>query len=122
MLVLSLGPSGAEVLAVVTRSLPDCYLDMPKKTQESCVAYRFELATKMSHLYKKLFIETRVVADDIFTKEKGYQYYDFDIGTIESATSSASLRFLPSTPRSGTVQSSERDSTMRSSTTDSILT
>ncbi|KAL4226536.1 hypothetical protein ACF0H5_014521 [Mactra antiquata] len=120
--ITNTGSSGAEVLAIITGSLPECYTDMPKKTQDGCKAYRFELGTKMSHLYQKLFVETRVVADDIFTKEKNYQLYDYDMDILESGTSSASLSFLASTPRMRTAESTEYAKTIRTSTSTGSIT
>lgn len=92
------GPNGAaECLAIVTRSIPDCYADLPKKTQERCVEYRFETATKMSDLYERLFLETRFVADDIFVKDKSY----FGLETYGTYTMDSETRtFASSTPRS----------------------
>ncbi|XP_053377909.1 uncharacterized protein LOC123528709 [Mercenaria mercenaria] len=95
------GPSGAEVLAIVTRSLPECFLDLPKKTQDRCIEYRFEAATKMSSLYERLITETRVLADDIFVKDKNY----FNLGTFDTFSVS-SPGFATSTPRSSQISTS----------------
>lgn len=113
------GPSGAEVLAIVTRSMPECFTDLPKKTQERCLEYRLEAATKMSSLYERLVTETRVVADDIFVKDKNY----FSVGTFDTfSIAGSSVGFATSTPRSSQVSTSSGSdvNTLRSSTTSDL--
>jgi len=64
------GTSGAVVLGILTFSVPDCYSDLPRDAKERFKSYRFEVATKTASIYEKIALESRVLANDIFTRDK----------------------------------------------------
>lgn len=64
------GPSRVEVVGIFTHNAPDCFSELPGNIRAKHKEYRFEVATKMSSLYEELTVETRVLADDIFYKDK----------------------------------------------------
>lgn len=87
-----IGQSGVEVLGILTSSVPDCFTDLPSNAQTRFKAYRFEIATKMSSVYEKMIVESRVLADNIFIKDKSYYKCDENLRSVTTCGTELSFR------------------------------
>ncbi|XP_052264142.1 uncharacterized protein LOC127867140 [Dreissena polymorpha] len=116
------GPSGVEVLAILTSSSPECFSEMPRSVQEHHKEYRFEIATLTSAIYTKLAHETRFLAEDIFIRDKNYyDYSKYEVETTFSSTDGSrtmsDVTEYLGTPVSGTADRTMTSSTIRTAST-----
>ena len=61
------GTAGLRVVGILNETVPECFSDLPNKLQERFPPeFKFELATKLSHVYNIVATESRCLADDLF--------------------------------------------------------
>lgn len=102
------------MLGILTRSVPECYTDLPRDAQRRFRAYRFEIATTTSSVYETLFLQSRVLADDIFIRDQSY-YKSFDLSADH-----ISSQFTEMTPNRSTTILSDESSAVTSYLTDCV--